>query len=128
MQARASDDNQLWCAFSPRSARGGVRDAVRAGGSPVSGRTGLSLSASSVYARGSLIAVCRVRVGRYAMNHPAGRIGKRLVFKVKDVMKEGSQICKCSPEENGLAALSTMAANPNSGGCCMVVNTDGILL
>lgn len=64
----------------------------------------------------------------YAMNHPAGRIGKRLVMKVKDVMKEGKQVCKCTPEENGLAALSTMAANPNSGGCCMVVDAEGVLL
>ena len=62
------------------------------------------------------------------MNHPAGRIGKRLVMKVKDVMKEGKQVCKCTPEENGLAALSTMAANPNSGGCCMVVDAEGVLL
>mmetsp|Transcript_4137 Transcript_4137/g.8487 ORF Transcript_4137/g.8487 Transcript_4137/m.8487 type:complete len:348 (-) Transcript_4137:650-1693(-) len=64
----------------------------------------------------------------YAMNHPAGRIGKRLVMKVKDIMKEGKQVCKCTPGENGLAALSTMAANPNSGGVCMVVDANDCLL
>jgi hypothetical protein len=38
---------------------------------------------------------------QYAMNHPAGRIGKRLVLKVSDVMKHWSELPLVKPEQNG---------------------------
>ena len=47
----------------------------------------------------------------YAMNHPAGRIGKRLVLKVADVMKIDGLPC-CTPSQNGLAALVQLAVCP----------------
>jgi hypothetical protein len=34
----------------------------------------------------------------YAMNHPAGRIGKRLILNVRDVMKPVAGLPLCGPE------------------------------
>ena len=47
---------------------------------------------------------CAVAVSRakalttdaYAMNHPAGRLGKRLILKVKDIMRT-QELPLCSP-------------------------------
>lgn len=65
---------------------------------------------------------------QYAMNHPAGRIGKRLVMKVADIMKTEKNVSKATPEDNGLAALTALSSNPSSGGAVMVVDADGTLL
>jgi hypothetical protein len=62
------------------------------------------------------------------MNHPAGRIGKRLVMKVADIMKTEKNVSKATPEDNGLAALTSLSGNPSSGGAVMVVDADGTLL
>lgn len=63
----------------------------------------------------------------YAMNHPAGRIGKRLVMKVHDVMQPLDKLAKCLPTELGLAALTQLSKTPAAAGCLMVANADGVL-
>jgi len=64
---------------------------------------------------------------QYAMNHPAGRIGKRLVMKVHDVMQPIGKLAKCIPSDNGLAALTRLSQNPSAGGCLMVSDQSGEL-
>merc|ERR1719265_1705115 len=47
---------------------------------------------------------------QYAMNHPAGRIGKRLILRVRDVMKPGKDLPVCAPSDllmNTLVELSS---------------------
>jgi arabinose-5-phosphate isomerase len=45
---------------------------------------------------------------QYAMNHPAGRIGKRLVLKVTDVMKPWGDLPLVKPSVNGMETLVHM--------------------
>jgi hypothetical protein len=65
---------------------------------------------------------------RYAKNHPAGRIGKRLVMRVHDVMQQKVKCASCSPEGNGLSVLTTLAGNPLANGAIMVVDAAGKLM
>lgn len=65
---------------------------------------------------------------RYAKNHPAGRIGKRLVMRVHDVMQQKAKCASCSPEGNGLSVLTTLAGNPLANGAIMVVDAAGKLV
>ena len=62
----------------------------------------------------------------YAMNHPAGTIGKRILVKVDDLMLKGEQVPLCAPEDkliNTLVELSNKRA-----GCVLVVDRDSKLL
>jgi len=65
---------------------------------------------------------------QYAMNHPAGRIGKRLVMRVENVMQSGSSLAQCTQSENGLQVLQSMSTKPHAGGCILVTDDDGHLL
>lgn len=52
---------------------------------------------------GDLIAVALMRhrkmsVDDFAGNHPAGRIGKRIILKVRDLMLKGESLPTCNPE------------------------------
>lgn len=63
---------------------------------------------------------------QYALNHPSGRIGKRIVLKVKDIMLTGSRIPLCHPDDelqNVLVELSKKRC-----GCVLVVDKDQHLL
>lgn len=63
---------------------------------------------------------------QYALNHPSGRIGKRIVLKVKDLMLTGSRIPLCHPQEtlqNVLVELSKKRC-----GCVLVVDGSHQLL
>ncbi len=40
----------------------------------------------------------RLTQEEYAMNHPAGRIGKRLILRVHDVMLTGSALPLAAPD------------------------------
>ncbi len=42
------------------------------------------------------------------MNHPAGRIGKRLILRVADVMLTGSSLPQCGPHTSLAEALSEL--------------------
>ncbi len=62
----------------------------------------------------------------YAMNHPAGAIGRALVMKVTDVMRAGERLAKVGPEATVLDAL--MAMTKAQGGSAVVADADGKLL
>lgn len=65
---------------------------------------------------------------QYAMNHPAGRIGKRLVLKVSDVMKPYGELPLVKPTANGMETLVHMAGTSKGCGCLLVVDDDRTLL
>jgi len=62
----------------------------------------------------------------YAMNHPAGAIGRALVMKVSDVMRKGERLAKVSPGSTVMDAL--MAMTKAQSGAAVVVDGDGALL
>jgi len=65
---------------------------------------------------------------QYAMNHPAGRIGKRLVLRVADVMKPWGELPLVKPDMNGVQALVAMAGTSKGCGCLLVVDDERRLL
>ena len=65
-------------------------------------------------------------VSSYAMNHPAGAIGRALVLKVTDVMRTGERLAKVAPGATVMAALMSMTKA--QGGSAVVVGEDGRLL
>jgi arabinose-5-phosphate isomerase len=63
---------------------------------------------------------------QFVMNHPAGRIGRRLITKVKDLMIVGQGIPLCSPEDrlnDTLVELSNKRC-----GCVLVVDEEQRLM
>ena len=62
---------------------------------------------------------------RYALNHPAGAIGRALVLKVSDVMRTGERCAMVAPETTVLDTL--LAMTKAQGGSAVVVNSDGTL-
>ena len=62
----------------------------------------------------------------YAMNHPAGAIGRALVMKVTDVMRSGERLAKVGLKATVLDAL--MAMTNSKGGSAVVADADDKLL
>mmetsp|Transcript_28662 Transcript_28662/g.45974 ORF Transcript_28662/g.45974 Transcript_28662/m.45974 type:complete len:325 (-) Transcript_28662:599-1573(-) len=62
----------------------------------------------------------------YAMNHPAGRIGKRLILNVKDVMKPVAGLPLCGPGDFLVDVLVELSSK--GCGCVLVVDGDGKLM
>ena len=56
---------------------------------------------------------------QYAMNHPAGRIGKRLTLRVVDVMVTSVQLPRVLPTVTVLDALTELTGKGH--GCVLVV-------
>lgn len=56
----------------------------------------------------------------YALNHPAGRIGRRITTKVKDLMISGTGIPKCTPNDK-LVDILVELSNKRCG-CILIVN------
>lgn len=59
---------------------------------------------------GDLLAVALMRLKRfdlsaYALNHPSGSIGKKMLIKVEDVMFKGPQVPLCRPEDRLIDVL-----------------------
>jgi len=73
-----------------------------------------------------LIDAQKFPVEDYAMNHPAGAIGRALVMKVTDVMRVGEHLAKIGPEATVLDAL--MAMTKAKCGAAVVAGADGKLL
>lgn len=68
----------------------------------------------------------------YAMNHPAGAIGRALVMKVTDIMRTGGRFASVTPESTVMEALMAMtraksgsAVIVDGGGCLVGIFTDG---
>ena len=55
-----------------------------------------------------LIDAQKFHVEDYAMNHPAGAIGRALVMKVTDIMRTGARLAKVSPETTVMDSLLAM--------------------
>lgn len=62
----------------------------------------------------------------YALNHPAGAIGRALIIRVCDVMRTGPKLAKVFPDATVMDAL--MAMTNSSGGCAIVVDHSDKLL
>lgn len=58
----------------------------------------------------------------YALNHPSGRIGKRITLKVRDLMLTGSRIPLCRPEDR-LGDLLVELTDKRCG-CLIVVDAE----
>lgn len=61
----------------------------------------------------------------YAMNHPAGAIGRALVMKVTDIMRTGEKLAKVAPTATVMETL--MAMTKAQSGSAAVVGADGKL-
>lgn len=62
----------------------------------------------------------------YAMNHPAGTIGKRITVKVKNLMIEGALIPLCKPTDHLIDVLVELSNK--KAGCVLVADADKKLL
>ncbi|OIW05057.1 hypothetical protein TanjilG_02764 [Lupinus angustifolius] len=62
----------------------------------------------------------------YAGNHPAGKIGKSLIFKVKDVMKKEDELPIC--RESDLIMDQLMELTSKGCGCLLVVDDNHHLI
>ena len=87
-------------------------------------------STTATMAMGDALAMVMIDVQsfdreRYALNHPAGAIGRALVLKVSDVMRTGDRYAKVAPETTVLDTL--LAMTKAQGGSAVVVNADGTL-
>ena len=63
---------------------------------------------------------------QYAMNHPAGRIGKRLILRVADIMLAGEKVPRVAPSAPTVEVLAELSAK--GCGCVLVVTPAGHLL
>lgn len=68
----------------------------------------------------------RFTLDDYALNHPAGRIGKRITLRVKDLMLTGQRIPTCRPTDIAINMLGELSGK--GCGCMLVLDEMGILL
>ena len=73
-----------------------------------------------------LIDVQKFAIEEYAMNHPAGAIGRALVMKVTDVMRHGERLAKVLPSATVMATLLAMTAA--KAGSAVIADEGGKLL
>ncbi len=62
----------------------------------------------------------------YAMNHPAGAIGRALVMRVSDIMRTGEKCARVTPSASVMETV--MAMTKAKGGAAVVVGEKGELL
>ena len=65
-------------------------------------------------------------IENYAMNHPAGAIGRALVMKVTDVMRTGERLARVAPTATVMEAL--LAMTKAQSGSAVVSDAEGRLL
>ncbi|KAG0479500.1 hypothetical protein HPP92_010139 [Vanilla planifolia] len=63
---------------------------------------------------------------QYARNHPAGKIGKSLIFKVKDLMKTQEDLPLCKEADMIMDQLTELTSK--GCGCLLVVNDESCLI
>ncbi|CAH8360244.1 unnamed protein product [Eruca vesicaria subsp. sativa] len=68
----------------------------------------------------ALMAARNLTKEEYGANHPAGRIGKSLIFKVKDVMKKKEELPVC--KEGDLIMDQLVELTSKGCGCLLVVD------
>lgn len=65
-------------------------------------------------------------IEEFAKNHPAGKIGKKITLRVKDLMRKGRKLPICSPESK---LLDTLPEFSKKGcGCLLIVDEEQKLL
>jgi arabinose-5-phosphate isomerase len=64
-------------------------------------------------------------LNQYMLNHPGGSIGKRLIFKVQDLMLKGTALPLARPEDKLVDVLVEMSTK--CCGCILIVDADGVL-
>lgn len=74
---------------------------------------------------GDVLAIALMRLknfslDQYALNHPGGRIGKRLSLKVNDLMLKGTSVPTCSPHDKLVDTLVELS-NKRCG-CVLIVD------
>ena len=62
----------------------------------------------------------------YAMNHPAGAIGRALVMRVADIMRTGEKCVRVAPTATVMETV--MAMTQAKGGAAVIADADGKLL
>ncbi|XP_075650795.1 putative arabinose 5-phosphate isomerase [Castanea sativa] len=70
----------------------------------------------------ALMAARNLTREEYAANHPAGRIGKSLIFKVKDVMKKQEELPVC--REGDLIMDQLVELTSKGCGCLLVIDEE----
>ena len=88
-------------------------------------------STTATMAMGDALAMVMIdaqkfRIEEYAMNHPAGAIGRALVMKVTDIMRTGDKFAVVAPSATVLETV--MAMTKAKGGAAAIADTDGKLL
>jgi len=79
---------------------------------------------------GDLLAIALMRLrnltkDQFVENHPSGRIGKRVLMKVKDLMVEGNGIPICAPQHKLVDVLVELSNK--KCGCILVVDESRLL-
>ena len=87
-------------------------------------------STTSTMAMGDALAMVMIDAQKfpiedYAMNHPAGAIGRALVMKVTDIMRTGERLATVAPSATVMEAV--MAMTRAQGGSALVVGAAGEL-
>jgi len=62
---------------------------------------------------------------QYKLNHPAGKIGRQLLLKVKDLMLTGAKLPLCKPEDKLVDVLVELSNK--QCGCLLVVDHQMVL-
>ncbi len=88
-------------------------------------------STTATMAMGDALAMALIDARRfdkasYALNHPAGAIGRALMLKVTDVMRTDDRVAKVSPDTSVLDTL--LAMTKAQSGSAVVLDPSGILL
>ena len=88
-------------------------------------------SATATMAMGDALAMALLEaqkfdVSDYALNHPAGAIGRALVMKASDVMRTGDRLAKVAPSATVMSALLAMT-KAQSGSAVVVDEAGGLL-
>jgi arabinose-5-phosphate isomerase len=65
-------------------------------------------------------------IDQYALNHPSGRLGKRITLRVKDLMLTGERIPLCGPEDR-LGEILVELSNKRCG-CILIIDKDHKML
>ncbi|XP_072978828.1 probable arabinose 5-phosphate isomerase [Typha angustifolia] len=74
----------------------------------------------------ALMTARRLTKEQYASNHPAGKIGKSLIFKVNDVMKKKDELPVCKEGDMIMDQLTELTSK--GCGCLLVVDDENHLI
>ncbi len=87
-------------------------------------------SVTATLAMGDALAMVMIdaqefKIEEYAMNHPAGAIGRALVMKVSDIMRKGERLALVN--QSATVMETVMAMTAAKGGAAAIVNSTGAL-